>query len=160
MIEAHHRREALVGNVGRVRHRDQRVRVRRVADDEDPDVVGGAGVDRLALGLEDRAVGLEQVGALHPRTARPRADEQADVGAVEGELRIVGDLDLRKQRESAVVELHRGALGGLDRVGDLEQPQLNRGVLAEHLAGRDPEEECVANLAGGAGDGDLDGIAH
>ena len=65
-----------------------------------------------------------------------------------------------QQREGAVVELHRGALGGLDRVGDLEQAQLDRGVGAEHLAAGDAEQQRVADLAGGAGDGDLDGGAH
>ena len=77
--------------------------------------------------------------------------------AVEGLLRVVGDVDAAQQREGAVVELHRGALGGLDRVRDLEQAQLDLGVRAEHLAGGDPEEERVADLAGRAGDGDVDG---
>ena len=72
------------GTSGALRQRDQRVRVGRVADHEHLDVVGGAGVDRLALRLEDAAVGLEQVGALHARSARAGADEQADVAAVEG----------------------------------------------------------------------------
>ena len=56
-----------------------------------------------------------------PGAARPGADQQADVAAVEGGLRVVVDVDPGEQREGAVVELHRGALGGLDRVGDLEQ---------------------------------------
>ena len=38
--------------------------------------------------------------------------------------------------------------------------QVDRGVGAEHLAAGDAEEERVADLAGGAGDGDLDGGAH
>ena len=75
-------------------------------------------------------------------------------------LRVVEDVDPAQQREGAVVELHRGALGGLDRVGDLEQAQLDRGVGAEHLAAGDPEQQRVADLPGGAGDGDFDGSAH
>ena len=67
------------------------------------------------------------------------------------------DVDAAEQREGAVVELHRGALGGLDRVGDLQQAQLHLGVRAEHLAGGDAEEDRVADLAGGAGDCDVDG---
>ena len=67
VVEAHHRREALARHAVGVRHRDQAVGVGRVADHQDPHVVGGAGGDRLALGLEDAAVGLEQVGALHAR---------------------------------------------------------------------------------------------
>ena len=75
-------------------------------------------------------------------------------------LGIVVDVDLAQQREGAVVQLHRGALGRLDGVGDLQQAQLDRGVGAEHLAAGDPEQKRVADLAGGAGDGDLDGVAH
>ena len=71
------------GTSGALRMRDQAVGVRRVADHEHLDVVGGALVDRLALRLEDPAVGLEQVGALHALGARARADQQRDVAAVE-----------------------------------------------------------------------------
>ena len=70
------------------------------------------------------------------------------------------DVDAGEQREGAVVELHRGALGGLDGVGDLEQVEVDRRVGAEHLPARDPEEQRVADLAGGAGDGDLHWCAH
>ena len=121
---------------------------------------GRAGGDRFALWLEDAAVCLEQVGALHSRPARAGADEQADVAALEGGLGVVEDVDLAQQREGAVVELHRGALGGGDRVGDLEQAQLDGGIGSEHLAAGDAEEQGVADLTGGAGDGDFDGGAH
>ena len=40
---------------------------------------------------------------------------------------------------------------------DLEQAQHDRLVGAEHLARGDPEEQRVADLPGGAGDGDVDG---
>ena len=64
-----------------------------------------------------------------------------------------------EQRERAVLELHHHALQRLLRllVGDLEQLQDDRLVLAEHLAGGDAEQQGVADLAGGAGDGDADG---
>ena len=71
-------------------------------------------------------------------------------------LRVVVDVDARQQRERAVVELHRRALGRLDGLGDLEQPEVHRRVGAEHLTGGDPEQDRVADRAGGAGHGDLD----
>ena len=40
---------------------------------------------------------------------------------------------------------------------DLEQPQLDRAVGAEQRAAREAEQQAVADLAGGAGDGDLEG---
>jgi hypothetical protein len=43
---------------------------------------------------------------------------------------------------------------------DLEQPQLHRGVGPEDGAAGDAEEQAVADLAGGAGDGHLDGLGH
>ena len=72
-------------------------------------------------------------------------------------VRVVADLDAGQRRERAVVELHHHALERLERRGDLEQPQLDRGVRAEQVPARDAEQQAVADLAGGAGDGDLDG---
>ena len=46
---------------------------------------------------------------------------------------VVVDVDAGEQREGAVVQLHRGALGGLDGGGDLQQLQAHRLVGAEQL---------------------------
>ena len=160
VVEAGQRREPLLRDVGGVGHRDQRVGVGRVAGDADADVVGGDLVERLALRGEDRAVGREQVAALHARAARPGADEQREVDAVEDRLGVVADLDAGEVRERAVVELHDDALERLERRGDLEQPQLDRAV-AQQRAAREAEQQAVADLAGGTGDGDLQrGRAH
>ena len=115
VVQAGHRGEAVGRDVRGVRLGDESVGVGRVADDQDLDVVGGVVVDGLALRLEDAAVGRQQVAALHARGAGAGADEQGDVGAVEGRVRVVGDVDAAQQREGAVVELHGGALGGLER---------------------------------------------
>jgi hypothetical protein len=138
---------------------DQGVGVGRVADDQDADVVRGVGVDGLTLRLEDAAVGLEEVTALHALGAGAGADQQGDVRAVEGHVRVVGDVDALQKRERAVVQLHGRALGGLQRRGDLQQAQLDRHVRAEQLAGGDAEEQGVTDLAGRAGDGDVHGSA-
>jgi hypothetical protein len=157
VVEARHRGEALARHVGGAAHRDQRVGVGGVADHQHAHVVGRAGVDRLPLGPEDAAVGLEQVAALHALAARPGADQQREVRALEGLGGVVVDVDPRQQRERAVVELHRRALGRLDGLRDLQQPEVHRALGAEHLAGRDPEQDRVADRAGGAGDGDCGG---
>ena len=142
------------GMSGSVRHRDQRVRVGGVPDHEDPHVVRGSGAQRLALRLEDLAVRLEQVGPLHALRARAGAHQQRDVHTVERLDRVVVDLGRGQQRERAVLQLERGALGGLDRVRDLEQAQLDLLVRAEHLARRDPKQQGVTDLAGCARHGD------
>ena len=157
VVEAGQCREAVLGDVGGVGLRDQRVGVGRVAGDADADVVGGHLVEGLALRGEDRAVGLEQVAALHALRAWLGADEQREVRAVEDLVRLVADLDAGQRRERAVVELHHDALEGLEGRLDLEQLQLDGGVLAEQVPARDPEQQAVADLAGGTGHGHLDG---
>src|SRR5690606_8374287 len=147
-------------HVGRVRRRDERVRVRRVADDEHADVGRRAVVDGPALRTEDAAVGLQQVGALHARAARPGADEQGHVDAVERLDRVVEDVDACQRGEGAVVELHGCALRRGDGLGDLEQAEPYRRVRAEHLARGYAEEQRVPDLASGSGDGDVHGFSH
>ena len=161
VVEPGERREPLPRDVGRVGHRDQGVGVGGVAGDADAYVGGGDGVEGLALRGEDRAVGLQQVAALHARAARPGADQQGEVDAVEDGVRVGADLDPGQGRERAVVELHHDALERLQGGLDLEQPQLDRGVLAEQVTARETEQQAVADLAGGAGDSDLDGgVGH
>ena len=104
----------------------------------------------------------QQVLALHARAARTRADQQGDVGVLERDLRIVGADHAGQQRERAVLQLHHHALerglGLLHR--QFEHLQDDRLVLAEHLAGGDAEQQGVADLAGGTGDGNADGGLH
>ena len=57
------------GDVGGVAQGDEGVGVGRVARDQHLDVVRGVVVQRAALRLEDGAVGLEQVAALHALAA-------------------------------------------------------------------------------------------
>lgn len=159
VVQAGHRGEALGRYVRGGGLRDERVGVGRVAHDQDLDVVRGVVVDRLALRLEDAAVGGEQVAALHALGTRAGADEQRDVRTLEALVRVVEDVNALEQREGAVVELHGGALGGLHALGDLQKSELDRHVRAEQVAGRDAEEQRVADLACGAGDGDIHGSA-
>ncbi len=104
---------------------------------------------------EDAAVDGEQVLALHPRLARHGADQQRPVHAGEGLVGARGADHAAEQREGAVLELHRHALEGGQRGLQLEHVQVDGGARAEHLAGGDAEEERVADLTGGAGDGHL-----
>jgi hypothetical protein len=141
-------------------HGDEGVRVSRVADHQDPDVVGGRRGDGPALGGEDGAVGRQQVGPLHALLAGHRPHQQAVVGPVEGQVGVVGGDHPGEQGEGAVVELHADALERPDRLGDLQQLEDDRLVVAEHLAAGDAEHQGVADLAGGARDGDAYGILH
>ena len=74
-------------------------------------------VQRLALWLEDAAVGFQQVTALHSLGSRPRADQERDVHPVECVVGIVAYVDSSQQWERTIVDLHRCALDRLQRAG-------------------------------------------
>ena len=160
VIETNHRRETRGAQARRVLHRDQRIGVRRVADDQHAHVAIRDGVERLALHRENLRVGEQQVLALHARTARPRADEQRCMTILERNLRVVGRNDPVQGRKRAVVQFHHDALQRAKRRRDLEQVQVDRLVGPEHLARGHSEGKRVADLARGAGDGDVDGGLH
>ena len=58
------------------------------------------------------------------------------------------------------IELHRHALQRAHRLRDLQQAQIDRLLGAEQLPAGDAKDDAVADLTGGAGDGDSYGIAH
>ena len=91
-----------------------------------------------------------------------RADQQGDVGVLERDHRVVGADHAGQQRERAVFELHHhAAQGGLGLVHrQFEHLQDDGLVLAEHFARGDAEQQGVADLAGGTGDGNTDGGLH
>ncbi len=103
---------------------------------------------------------LEQLGALHPLRARPRADEQRHVRAVERVGGVVVQVEPGEQRERAVDELHRHALERPHRLRDLEQAQVDGLVASEQLPAGDAEHDAVSDLPGCAGDGHSYGVAH
>ena len=65
----------------------------------------------------------------------------------------------KAQSSSSIITPLSAFCGLLDR--HFEQLQDDRLVLAEHFAGGDAEQQGVADLAGGAGDGNANGLfAH
>ena len=68
--------------------------------------------------------------------------------------------DVGEQREGAVVEFHDDALEGGEGGRDFDEVERDGLVGAEDGAGGDAEQEGVADLAGGAGDGDSNGLFH
>jgi hypothetical protein len=160
VVEAREGGEALGRHAGgRGGRRDERVGVRRVADHDGTYVIGGDLADRGALRSEDAGVGREEIAALHARSARSRADEHRDAAAVERHPGVVAQLDAVEEREGAVLQLERRAFGGTHPLRDLEQPEPNRTLRAEHVAGGDAEEQGVADLPAGPGDGHGGGCA-
>ena len=157
MVQPGHGREALGGDAPGVVHGNEAVGVGGVAHHQHADVVGGALGQRPPLRGEDGAVGLEEVLALHALRTRAGADQQGDVHTFEGLVVVVGLHDAFQQRERAVLHLHHHAPQGVERGRDLLQVQDDGLVRPEHLTAGDAEQEAVADLAGGAGDGHADG---
>jgi hypothetical protein len=105
----------------------------------------------IALDGEDGAIGGQQVGTFHALGTRAGTNQQADVGILEGDVRIIGGNHAGQQRECAVVQFHHDALDGLLGLRQVEQLKDDRLVFAEHFAGGDAEQQAITDLAGGAG---------
>ena len=160
VVEAGHGVELPAVEAGGVRGGDQAVGVGGIPDHQDTHVARGARGDGLALRPEDGAVGGEQVLPLHPRTARPGADQEGDVDGAEALVDVRRRDDAVEQREGAVAQLHRHALKGRERRGDLDEVQNDRLVRPEEIARGDAEEDRVSDIPGGAGDGNMLGFFH
>jgi hypothetical protein len=83
-----------------------------------------------------------------------RADENGRVHVAESDRRIVRDHETREPRKGAVLRLHHQAADGglgLRPIKELHDDGL---VGAKDIAAGEAEGQGVANLAGGAGDGD------
>ena len=158
VVEPRQGGEAVGRNVGGGCRGDQCIRVGGVSDDHHSDVICRSGVDRRALRPEDPGVRGQQVSSLHAGAARTCADQESDAAAVERRSRVVGDLYIVQQRKRAILEFEGGTLGAAHTLRDLEQLQPDRPIVPQHLAGGDPEQERIADLA--AGTGDRDGGGH
>ncbi len=128
-----------------------RIGVGGVADDQNLDVFLGVLGNSLALNGENGAVGAQQVGTLHTLGARTGAYQQADIGVLKGDVRIVGGDHAGEQREGAVFQLHHCALHCLLRLRQVEQLKDDRLVFAEHFAGGNAEQQAITDLACGTG---------
>jgi alpha-beta hydrolase superfamily lysophospholipase len=120
----------------------------------------GVIVQRLALRAEDGAVGFQQILALHARSTRTRADQERVVDVLESDIDVIGGDHTGQGRERAVVEFHHHALQGRQRRRDFQQVQDHRLVRAQHVAGGDTEQQRVADLTSGAGNGNSNGCFH
>ena len=147
VVQARHGGELARVDAGRIALGDQRVGVGGVAHYQNLDAALGNGVDRLALYREDGCVGFQQILALHAGATGTGTDQQGVVGILERDFRIIGDYHARQQRERAIVQFHGNALQGAQGRGDFQHLQNDGLIGAEHLAGGNPEEKGIADLA-------------
>jgi hypothetical protein len=140
-------------------HRDQCVRVGRIADHQHAYAAVCDGIERLALGGKDLRIRKQQVLALHARAPRPCADQKCHWQSLKAARRRRSRRPAQR-RERAVVQLHDHARERGQRRGDLEQVQVDRLVGAEHLSRRHSKGKCIADLARRTGNRDIDGGSH
>ena len=145
-VELGQRVEVARIQVGRVRQRDERVRVARVPDDDDLARRLRHLVQRLALIDENRPIHLKQISALHPRSTRLRPDQQRPIRAREDFPAVDADVDLAQQRKQAILQLHRHPLQRLSRPLAPEQSQHHRLIVSEHRPTRDLKQQVIRNL--------------
>ena len=160
VIQARHGREVARIEIAGVACGDERVGIGGIADHQHLHVAVGDFVERAALHGKDLRVGEQQVLALHARAARARADQQRHLTVAEREARVVGRHHLPECWKRAVVQLHHHALQRRERRGDLEQMQVHARARPEQRTRGDTEGEGIADLSGGAGDGNVHGGCH
>ena len=162
LVEADHRGETIWREAAGHAGGDHAICVGGISHYGHAGVVGGDLINDAALGGENFAVVLEQVGAFHAGAAGLGADEQAPVGILETDLRVVGENHALQERESAVVEFHRHALEGFHGFfhGHFEELENHRLIGAEHGAGGDTGQEGVVDLTGSSGHGYANGRFH
>jgi len=97
-----------------------------------------------------------------PGAARTRTDEQREVDVFERYVRVAGRHHAVQQRKRAIVEFHHHTAERFLRllVGDFQHLQNDRLIFAEHFAAGDSEQQAIADLAGGAGDGNANRAFH
>ena len=106
------------------------------------------------------AVRLEQVAALHALGARPGADEQGDVGALERLVRVVGLGDARAAAGRRSRRAPCATPSSAPSAGVISSSwRVDRLIRPEQRTAGDAEQQAVADLAGGSGDGDADGLS-
>ena len=162
VVEPQHCGEILFRQRRRGFHGDVAVGIGRVSDHQHLDPAASHGIERLALLDENLRVLEQKILSLHARAARPRADQQRDIGVLECDLGVRSAGHARKKRKRAILELHHDALecrlGLVDR--QLQQLQRNRLIVPEHFAASDAEQKAVTDLTGGAGHRHANGVFH
>ena len=156
LIEARHREPTLPRNRFRVVHRDQAIRVARIANDKNAHISRRMFLDRLTLPDKYFTVNAEQIFTLHTCFARNTSDEQGPVHVAETFIEIGGRRDSLQERECAILQLHDHAFESVERRWDFDQMQSDGLFRAEHRAGSHAKNKRVTNLSSGPGDRDFD----
>ena len=153
LIQTHHGGEAISGQTLGLGCGDHDICVAGIAHHGDTGVISGDSVDRLTLGDENLAVILQKVCALHAGAAGLGPHQQTPVSVLEGHVGFAGQNHVLQQGEGAVFQFHGHPLQRLLRAlnWDFQKLQDDRLILAEHFAGRDTEQQGIADIARCAG---------
>ena len=133
LIETCHGMPAALGHAGRITHGNEAVRVARITDHEDVDVVSGITLNRLPLPDEDLPIDAKEILALHSGLTRHASHKEGPVGSAEAMIQIRGRLNRIKQGECTIVELHDHTGQSLHSRLDLDQTESNWLVISKDL---------------------------
>ena len=159
-IQPGHGEPAITRNFFCIIHRNQTIRIARVADHKHAHVSGGVPFDRLTLPDKNLAVDPEQISPFHTGLARDAADQQRPIDVAKSLVEISGRHDRFEQWESAIVQFHYHAIKCVERIRNLDQMQGERLVRSEHFSGGDAKNKRVTNLPGCAGNSDFKRRLH
>jgi hypothetical protein len=159
LVEPHHREPVLGRDVTRNRPGNEAVGVARRRHDQDARPRCRL-VDRLAVVLEDRGIGTQQLRTAHPMRRGSVRTQDDPVRAGEGLGRIRARADPREQGKRPVLQLHHGRIKQGLRVGCIEEAQLHGLRRTEHRSGGDPKQQGIADPPGGTRHGDPDRHCH
>ena len=121
---------------------------------------GQSFVDRVTMVSVDRSVGQKQLRALECRPVGDAGEQDHPIGAGECLEGVARRPELCQHGKRAVEKLHLDRVELGPALRRTQQAELDRLVWPEHGSRRDPEEQRVADLSGGAGHGNPDRFAH
>ena len=133
VIKSCHRRKLLRVNLRCVAHRNKSIRICRIADNQNFDVLLCILGNRSTLRLKNATIGSQQICALHAIFARHRANQQSNISITKSNIGIIGGDYIYKWRIRTIIKFHFYAVQRAERWCHFKQLQNYRRIWPEHL---------------------------
>jgi len=160
-VQASERSEVLLRDGGSALLSNPSVGVGRISDHNHLHVLGSNLVEETSLGLEDVAILVQEILALHAGATGEGSQHDANINTGECNPGIVRGDDLPQKIKPAVLELHFHTKESLLGTLDIQKMEDDRLVRAKGPPETDVRHQGVGDLTGSAGDANADGsLAH
>ncbi len=162
LVQPRHSEPAIGRNFWSVAHRDQAIRITRIAHHQDADIVRSCRLNRLTRVGKDRTIDADQVSTFHSLLTGNTADTNDKVTILEADVEMVAVSfdDTVQCRESTVIKLHVNAVEGRHHRRNFHKVQDNGLIRPEDFTRRQTKNHGVTNLAGRTGDRNANGGSH